>query len=565
MDNDLQLLSVLVSQGKITQEIAENIKITSINSGDTVGRILLQKNLIDEETYLQAKSQIENVPYISLSQIAISPDVLTYIPEPVARKYKVIPFELDSKTGKLKVAMIEPLDLPLIEFLEQKSGKEILAYLASENSILEMIETEYATGLSTEVTAALKDTAAVKTIEDGKLSQIIKEAPIAKIVSTILEYAVRSRASDVHIEPQETKTRVRYRIDGILHEKLALPKSVNEAVISRIKILSDMKIDERRIPQDGRFNFKLGNEEVDLRVSTLPTVHGEKVVMRLLKKTGGIPDLPELGLRGISLNNLQTAITRPHGIILVSGPTGSGKTTSLYSVLSKLNTEKVNIVTLEDPVEYEIVGLNQVQINPAAGLTFASGLRSFLRQDPNIILVGEIRDTETVNLAIQAALTGHLVFSTLHTNNASTAIPRLLDLGAEPFLIVSVLNAVVAQRITRRICTVCKESYTPSIEVCEDIKKILGRLYPEDKKEMMLYRGRGCKECNNTGYLGRIGIFEVVSVSNMIWKLIIERVAAEAIEKQAITEGMITMKQDGYLKVIEGVTTIEEVLRVAEE
>jgi type IV pilus assembly protein PilB len=565
MDNDLQLLSVLVSQGKITQEIAENIKITSINSGDTVGRILLQKNLIDEETYLQAKSQIENVPYISLSQIAISPDVLTYIPEPVARKYKVIPFELDSKTGKLKVAMIEPLDLPLIEFLEQKSGKEILAYLASENSILEMIETEYATGLSTEVTAALKDTAAVKTIEDGKLSQIIKEAPIAKIVSTILEYAVRSRASDVHIEPQETKTRVRYRIDGILHEKLALPKSVNEAVISRIKILSDMKIDERRIPQDGRFNFKLGNEEVDLRVSTLPTVHGEKVVMRLLKKTGGIPDLPELGLRGISLNNLQTAITRPHGIILVSGPTGSGKTTSLYSVLSKLNTEKVNIVTLEDPVEYEIVGLNQVQINPAAGLTFASGLRSFLRQDPNIILVGEIRDTETVNLAIQAALTGHLVFSTLHTNNASTAIPRLLDLGAEPFLIVSVLNAVVAQRITRRICTVCKESYTPSIEVCEDIKKILGRLYPEDKKEMMLYRGRGCKECNNTGYLGRIGIFEVVSVSNMIGKLIIERVAAEAIEKQAITEGMITMKQDGYLKVIEGVTTIEEVLRVAEE
>ena len=565
MDNDLQLLSVLVSQGKITQEIAENIKITSINSGDTVGRILLQKNLIDEETYLQAKSQIENVPYISLSQIAISPDVLTYIPEPVARKYKVIPFELDSKTGKLKVAMIEPLDLPLIEFLEQKSGKEILAYLASENSILEMIETEYATGLSTEVTAALKDTAAVKTIEDGKLSQIIKEAPIAKIVSTILEYAVRSRASDVHIEPQETKTRVLYRIDGILHEKLALPKSVNEAVISRIKILSDMKIDERRIPQDGRFNFKLGNEEVDLRVSTLPTVHGEKVVMRLLKKTGGIPDLPELGLRGISLNNLQTAITRPHGIILVSGPTGSGKTTSLYSVLSKLNTEKVNIVTLEDPVEYEIVGLNQVQINPAAGLTFASGLRSFLRQDPNIILVGEIRDTETVNLAIQAALTGHLVFSTLHTNNASTAIPRLLDLGAEPFLIVSVLNAVVAQRITRRICTVCKESYTPSIEVCEDIKKILGRLYPEDKKEMMLYRGRGCKECNNTGYLGRIGIFEVVSVSNMIGKLIIERVAAEAIEKQAITEGMITMKQDGYLKVIEGVTTIEEVLRVAEE
>jgi len=297
----------------------------------------------------------------------------------------------------------------------------------------------------------------------------------------------------------------------------------------------------------------------------LPTAHGEKVVIRLLKKTGGIPDLPELGLRGTSLKNLETAILRPHGIILVTGPTGSGKTTTLYSVLAKLNTTRVNIVTLEDPIEYQIPGVNQVQVNPAAGLTFATGLRSFLRQDPNIILVGEIRDAETTGLAIQAALTGHLVFSTLHTNNAATALPRLLDMGAEPFLVASSLNAVVGQRICRRICQSCKESYEPPKEVFEDFKKVLGKLFPENKEKIKLYRGKGCQECNQTGYFGRIGIFEVLPVSEKIGKLILERASASQVEEEAISEGMITMKQDGYLKVLEGITTIEEVLRVAQD
>ncbi len=567
MDNDQQLLTVLVNDGNLTQVIADEVRLNAINSGRTVIDILLQKNLINEDVLLQTKAKIIHVPFVGLVGKGISPEILNYIPESVARKYQVVPFDLDKKTDKLKVAMIEPFDLPLIEFLEQKSGKSIQTYLAKPSEIAGKIEEIYSAGLSVEVTEVLKDSneAAVKVVEAGKIGEIIKEAPIAKIVSTILEYAVKSRASDIHIEPQETRTRVRYRIDGILHEKLALPKSVNEAVISRIKILSDMKIDEKRIPQDGRFNYKIGNEEVDLRVSTLPTVHGEKVVMRLLKKTGGIPSLSELGFRGISLKNLENAITRPHGIVLVTGPTGSGKTTTLYSMLTRLNTEKVNIVTLEDPVEYEIIGLSQVQVNPQAGLTFASGLRSFLRQDPNIILVGEIRDGETMNLAVQAALTGHLVFSTLHTNNAATAIPRLLDLGAEPFLIVSVLNAIQAQRITRKICTSCKEQYTPSPEIAGDIKKILGKLYPSDKSEVILYRGRGCKECNNTGYLGRIGIFEVIIISTSIAKLVLERATAEDIENKAIEEGMITMKQDGYLKVIEGITTMEEVLRVAQE
>lgn len=566
MDIDNKILSTLVSEGIISSQVADEIRLNSINSGRSVLEIISQKHLVSEEDILTAKAQVYHVPLVTLVGKGVSPDMLTLIPESVARKYKLIPFELDAKKKRLLVAMTDPLNLPLIEFLEQKSGKSITAYLAKESDIVEKIDEEYSQGLAVEVSEALKEDSdtAVKTIEASQIGKIIKEAPIAKIVSTILEYAVKSRASDVHIEPGEVRTRVRYRIDGILHEKLALPKNVHDAVVSRIKILSDMKIDEKRVPQDGRFNFKLGIEEVDLRVSTLPTVHGEKVVMRLLKKTGGIPNLPELGLRGPALKNLETAITRPHGIILVTGPTGSGKTTTLYSVLSRLNTTKVNIVTLEDPVEYEIVGLNQVQINPLAGLTFASGLRSFLRQDPNIILVGEIRDNETTNLAVQAALTGHLVFSTLHTNNASTAIPRLLDLGAEPFLMVSVLNAVVAQRIVRKICVACKEDYVPSPEVVSDIKNILGNLF-EEKKEIRLYRGKGCKECNNTGYLGRIGIYETIIISNSVGKMILERATADDIEKQARSEGMITLKQDGYLKVLDGITTIEEVLRVAQE
>lgn len=567
MELEQKIIATLIASGKITAEIAEEVRLTAINSSRNPTGILLSKHLVSEDDILAAKAQSMNMSFVTLEGRGISPEILNYIPEPVARKYKLMPFDLDKKSGKLFIAMTDPLDLPLIEFLEQKSGKLISSYLAKESDIVSKIEEEYSQGLAVDVSEALKESAepVVKTIEASQISKIIKEAPIAKIVSTILEYAVKSRASDVHIEAQEARTRVRYRIDGILHEKLALPRSVHDAVVSRIKILSDMKIDERRIPQDGRFNFKLADDEVDLRVSTLPTVHGEKVVMRLLKKTGGIPDLPTLGFRGPSLKTLEMAILRPHGIVLVTGPTGSGKTTTLYSILQRLNTAKVNIVTLEDPVEYEIVGLNQVQINPLAGLTFASGLRSFLRQDPNIILVGEVRDNETTNLAVQAALTGHLVFSTLHTNNAATAIPRLLDLGAEPFLIVSVLNAVEAQRIVRRICTSCKESYLPSQEIINDMKKILGKLFPSDNANAQLYKGKGCKECSNTGYLGRISIIETINVSPSIAKLIIERATAEDIENQAKSEGLITMIQDGYLKVIDGTTTIEEILRVAKE
>jgi type II secretory ATPase GspE/PulE/Tfp pilus assembly ATPase PilB-like protein len=422
------------------------------------------------------------------------------------------------------------------------------------------------------VTEALKEggmqTYAPKPAKDFQgLAEVITEAPIAKIVSTILEFAVKSRASDIHIEPHEERTRIRYRIDGILMEKLLLPMTVQEAVVSRIKILSGMKIDEKRIPQDGRFNFRAGDDEVDLRVSTLPVIYGEKVVMRLLKKTAKVPTLGDLGLKGMALKTLGEAILIPHGIILITGPTGSGKTTTLYAVLSAINTARVNIVTLEDPIEYEIPGVNQVQVNPQAGLTFASGLRSFLRQDPNIILVGEIRDKETTELAIQASLTGHLVFSTLHTNSASGALPRLLDLGAETFLLASSITCVVGQRICRRICPHCKEAYEPKESLVKDIKQVLGPLATPFEKNgtFQIYRGAKCAECNGTGYLDRVGIFEVLPITEKIGRLILERSPASQIEKLARDDGMIVMKQDGYLKVLEGVTSIEEVLRVAQE
>jgi len=562
------IADILAAKGILSEEKLKNIRLEQVNSGRSAKEIIIEKNLATEEEIAQAEGELWKIPFVNLAEVAFSPQALGLIPQPVAEEYNLIPFSYDAAKNELSVAMENPLDLETIDFISRKSKAKIKPFIAPPSQIREAIITNYRQSLVAEVKAALGEVgvkpSGTQPSEVIRPGEVIREEKIAKVVNAILEFAIKARASDIHIEPQEERTRVRYRIDGILHEKLALPKAIHDAVVSRIKILSGLRIDEKRVPQDGRFNFKAGDQEVDLRISTLPTVHGEKVVMRLLKKSGGVPDLPELGLRGRALKNLEDAILRPHGIIIVCGPTGSGKTTTLYSVLSRINTPKVNIVTLEDPVEYQIPGVNQVQVNPAAGLTFASGMRSFLRQDPNIIMVGEIRDRETTELAVQASLTGHLVFSTLHTNNAAQAIPRLLDLGAEPFLLASSLTCLVAQRICRRICPDCKEEFSPPPEVLEDIKKVLGRLLPSGK-EIKLTRGKKCPTCNNTGYLGRIGIFEVLPVTEKIGRLILERAAARDIEKQALEEGMITMKQDGYLKVLEGITTIEEVLRVAQE
>jgi len=558
------VIDVLVSEEVLTREQGEKIKLDYLSTGVSIDELIRGSGLVKEEQLARARAKFYNLPFVDLLEKAVSPEALNLLPKVVAERYRVVPFDVDKSKGEMALAMADTLDMEAIEFIERKTGLKVRAYSAVPGDIDLVIEERYSQSLAAEVTAALKETGQEDRIVDiKKLGQIIREAPIAKIVSTLLEFAMRSRASDVHIEPQEGKTRVRYRIDGILHEKLVLPRKVHDALVSRIKILSGMKIDEKRLPQDGRFNFKAGEEEVDLRVSSLPTTNGEKIVMRLLKKSGGVPTFQDLGLRGLALKNLEEAILRPHGIVLVCGPTGSGKTTTLYSVLSKINTTRVNIVTLEDPVEYAIPGVNQVQINPQAGLTFASGLRSFLRQDPNVILVGEIRDSETSDLAVQAALTGHLVFSTLHTNNASGAVPRLVDMGAEPFLLASSITSIASQRIVRKICAECKKEYSPAMEVISDIEVVLGKILKD--KMVKLFKGEGCSACGDSGYSGRIGIFEVIKISEKVAKLILERSPAGEIEKQATEDGMVTMKQDGYMKVLEGVTTIEEVLRVAQD
>lgn len=565
--NGSTLADILVSLKALDAGKAQAIKLSEIQTGTSQEELIKKLGTVSEKDLVRAKATLYNIPYLDLTTIPISPEALATLTQEVAEKFNVFPVSVDKIVGNLTVAMADPMDISAIEFIEQKSSLRVKAVASTPSQITEFIATKYTSSLSEEVTEAMKDVAPDKeqvVMTDMSKGGLIREEKIAEIVSHILDFAMRARASDIHIEPQEKSTRVRYRIDGILQEKLTIPHELHDSLISRIKILSGMKIDEKRIPQDGRFNFKAGGNEVDLRVSSLPTTWGEKIVMRLLKKSGGVPELQELGLRGQGLKSLGEAILRPHGIIIICGPTGSGKTTTLYSLISKINTPKVNIVTLEDPVEYKIPGVNQVQINPAAGLTFASGLRSFLRQDPNIILVGEIRDQETADLAIQASLTGHLVFSTLHTNDASGALPRLLDMGAEPYLLASSMTCIVAQRVVRKIHEDCKEAYIPDPKVVEGAKAVLGNYWPQNQ-DTKFYKGKGDAECDNSGYLGRVGIFEVLPITEKISKLILSRSAASEIEKEAREEGMITLKQDGYLKVLEGITTIEEILRVAQE
>ncbi len=561
--SNLTIEDILLNEGLLRSDQVNSIKLESINTGAPSDQLILRHNLASPEQVAKARAQILGIPFITLENKAISTEVLNLVPEAVAKRYKLIPFERSGEA--LNLAMVDPLDLQVIQFIEKKTGLKVVPYLGFEGDVLKAISTQYSQNLTTEVTSALKEVSSFQKKEESEQNQpeIIREAPVSNIVNQLLEYAVKTRASDIHVEPEESQTRVRYRIDGILHEKVILPKKVHDALVSRIKIMSHLKIDERRLPQDGRFTFEFAGQEIDLRISTLPTVYGEKVVLRLLPKSEQAPTLNELGLRGNALRNLETQILRPHGIILICGPTGSGKTTTLYSLLSRLSTTKVNVLTIEDPVEYQILGANQVQVNPQIGLTFASALRSFLRQDPNIMLVGEIRDTETAELAIQAALTGHEVFSTLHTNTASGALPRLLDMGIEPFLLASSVNCIAGQRILRKLCLSCKVSYNPPPEVIENIKQTLGNLLP--RKPIVLYKGRGCSECGHTGYQGRTGIYEVMVISEKIMRLTLERASSGDLEKEAKAEGMITMKQDGYLKVLEGITSFEEVLRVAQD
>ncbi|MBP9819877.1 type II/IV secretion system protein [Candidatus Woesebacteria bacterium] len=572
------ITDVLIAMELLDQGQVSTLLVDTVSAGKPVEKLIEEQKLVSEEELTQARSVFYHIPFVKLGDTGIFPEALSQIPEGVARNYSMLPFAYDKNERTLSVAMRNPLDLAAIDFAEQKSNLKLKAYYATPSELDRMIAEYYSQTLSSEVTAALEQTTQMAEVKKKRqdLSELsgetIRQAPITKIVQTILAFAIKARASDVHIEPLEDRTRVRYRIDGILTEKLILPLSVHEAVVSRVKILSGLKIDEKRLPQDGRFNFATAEQEIDLRVSTLPTINGEKIVMRLLKKDQAVPTLPELGLTGIALRNVQEAIKVPHGIVLVTGPTGSGKTTTLYSILHRINTPKVNIMTLEDPVEYQMPGVNQVQINVQAGLTFASGLRSFLRQDPNVIMVGEIRDSETAELAVQASLTGHLVFATLHTSSAAGAIPRLMDMGAEPFLLASSMTLVMAQRVLRKINDAYKEEYRPEPSVIADIQAVLGDRFlhwcqQKGKKpeEITLFRPKQVgRPDTEPEYKGRVAIFEVMKVSDAIGKMILERKPSQDMEKLAIQEGMFLMKQDGYMKALDGVTTLEEVLRVAQ-
>lgn len=571
------LLGILEANGSLTPEQVVTLKQEQLTTGKTIEALLIEKKSVSEEVLVSAKAQVNGIPFIRISETGISPEALNQIDESVAKRYKILPFSLDKATNTLKIAMEDPLDLAALDFVEQKSSLRLIPHYATPSELERAVAERYAQNLSSEVTEALQQAPQVEQQQamqedlSSLNSGVVRDAPINKIVETILDFAMKARASDVHIEPQIGRTRVRYRIDGILMEKLILPESVHDAVVSRIKILTRLKIDERRVPQDGRFNYINQNQEVDLRVSTLPTIHGEKVVMRLLKKNEAVPALEDLGVTGMALRDVREAIKVPHGIILVTGPTGSGKTTTLYSVLHMINTPKVNIMTLEDPVEYQMVGISQVQVNTQAGLTFSSGLRSFLRQDPNIIMVGEIRDSETAELAIQASLTGHLVFSTLHTSSAAGALPRLLDMGAEPFLLASSMTLTMGQRVVRLINPAFKEEFTPEPAVIEDIKQVLGPKFDawckqknKNPNSITLFRPKADRPQTEPEYKGRIGIYEVMKITEEIGKMVLERKSAADIEKVALKDGMMLMKQDGYLKALDGLTTIEEVLRVAE-
>ncbi len=568
----------LVEKNLLSAEKVRELQIEAAKVGRPVEDLIAEQNLVTPDALAEARGGVLGAPFVRLIGMDIPAEVLNLIPQSTASRYVLVPFEKEGST--LKVAMNDPLDLQVIGFLERRTGLRIETHIAPAKTILETIESQYRKTLGEEVTAALEEAGVGKPlkIEEAKdierEQETIRKSPVAEIVSSILSYAVRNRASDVHIEPAESKTRVRFRVDGVLQERLTLPSEIHSSIVSRIKILSNLKIDEKRVPQDGRFKVESGGKEIDLRVATMPTSLGENVAIRLLEETSTVPTLDQLGIRGTALKRMEDSMRRPNGIVLVTGPTGSGKTLTLASVLTKVNTPRVNIVTLEDPVEVSILGVNQTQINPLAGLTFATGLRAFLRQDPNIIMVGEIRDNETAELAVHAALTGHLVFSTLHTNSASGALPRLLDMKIEPFLLTSTVIAIEAQRLVRKICPECKTEYEAPIEIAKKIKDALGPFYEktpksEKKDKLVLFKGGSkgveCKTCAGSGYSSRTGIFEVLLMSDTISHLVLERRPTTEVEAQAIKEGMITLVQDGFMKVLEGITTVEEVLRVAKE
>jgi type IV pilus assembly protein PilB len=599
--SDSLVEKLLKASGKVTDAQLKTLREQEKTEKKPLQDLAIKNAFVSEKELTKLYAAEIDVPYVELVPDDIKSEVLKSIPERIAGQYRAVVFAVD-KDGEKSLAIEDPDDIQAVSFLQKRLGTNLKVFIAPSSQIQAALD-QYRGSFAGEITKVMSTEGEDTSEEEVSEDEVAEDSPIAQTVNLIIEYGVKSGASDIHIEPRENHVVIRYRIDGILREANKLPRKVLASLVSRIKILSNLKIDEHRAPQDGRFKVQFAGHVYALRVSTLPIVDGEKVVMRILNESSKPATLEELGYWGISLRNIQNAITQPHGMILVTGPTGSGKSTSLFSALSILNSPSVNISTVEDPIEYKIVGANQTQVNPQAGMTFTSGLRALLRQDPNIIMVGEIRDGETASLGVQAALTGHLVFSTLHTNNAATCLPRLLDMAIEPFLIASTMRVVVGQRLLRRLCPNCRESYTPDKAMLADIVKVfkitdsaamkhIHELEKEAFKEGIgihstkgkpktapeplastestitrLWQAHedGCDTCNHSGYKGRVGIYEVLNNSEKIQNLIINNATSEAIQTAAVSEGMITMQTDGFIKALRGETTIEEIMRVTAE
>lgn len=580
--NDIQarLAKLLSEEGLVRAEVISQSVENAKAANQSLIAYFLENKIVDNEILVHAISYDSGVPYVNLATSSIDQSILDLVPLDIAERNMAVP--IAEVQNRLAVAMLDATNVQAVDYLSSLIQRPLKVFMASQESIRHVLD-QYKTDLSTVDAIAEKTELSDAADADMKRSAqtIIQDSPISKALSTILEYAVRAKASDIHVEPLEKSLKIRCRIDGVLREVMNLPKSIEPALVSRIKILSNLKIDEHRIPQDGQFAVSVANKEVDLRIAISPVIWGEQVVIRLLDKSGSSFDLEQMGYAGRALRTIRKGIAAPNGMVLTSGPTGSGKSTSLYALIKEIKDESVNIITLEDPVEYKMDGVNQIQVNSDVGLTFAAGLRSILRLDPDIVMVGEVRDGETANLAVQAALTGHLVFSTLHTNSAAGILPRLLDMGIEPFLIASTVNTIIGQRLVRRVSEKRNVYQSSPIET-EAIMETVGHLLPKTKEDVAavsadlgyrdlplanqksysLVRGRDTPQTPG-GYKGRAGIYEVMEVSEEVQQLIIKRATAAEVQKVAVAQGMITMRQDGYLKALTGLTTIEEVNRVA--
>ncbi len=551
-----QLGDVLLERGLATPEQVYEASQEQRRVGRSMGRVLVEQGVLTESDLVAALAAQVGLDFIDLSDVLIDPSAVALVPGAVCRRHMLVPVRFVQ--GKLVVAMADPANVIALDDVRSLAQVELKPVVSTRGDVMAAIARAYRAGDELDTLSTAIEVRATDEDDLSKIKEVVEEAPVVKFVNLLIAHAIQDGASDIHIEPAERDVRVRFRIDGVLHEVMHSPKSIQSGVTSRLKIMADINIAERRIPQDGRLSVTVNDRQIDLRVATLPTVWGEKVVMRILDNSTAMLDLQDLGFTGGNFDRYQSSYTKPYGMILVTGPTGSGKSTTLYSTLHQINHPEVNIITVEDPVEYRLPGINQVQTNTRAGLTFAAALRSILRADPDVVLIGEIRDHETAQIAIEAALTGHLVLATLHTNDAASAVTRLIEMGIEPFLVGSAVDCVLAQRLARRLCGKCREPYTPTAET------LIAARFPWQADDPLptLYRAVGCSSCAKTGYKGRVALHEVMNVSEAVERRAVERASSAEIERVAHGEGMVSLRMDGMHKVGEGLTSLDEILRV---